>query len=112
MSVKWGYTRDLISEPLICVRVRVTDLSSHLQNGCHRPSDEGREVRHASVMLTEHTSTTCNHSLLNLAMVNFPCGPPHRPYLVPRRPSGLSSQLKIWQHDKLQLYRNAPSYSE
>ena len=91
---------------------RVFTPAERVKNGCHRPSVEGREVRHASAMLTEHTSTTCNHSCLNLAMVNFPCGPPRRPYLVPRRPSGLSSQLKIRQHDKLQLYRSTPSYSE
>ena len=96
----------------MCVQVRVTDLSSHLQNGCHRPSDEGRGVKHASVMVTEGIGTTCNHSWLTLGVVDFPLGPPRGRSGPSRRPSGLSSQLKIRRQDELQLYRRIPSCSE
>ena len=98
--------------PGMCVRVRVTDLSSHLQNGCHRPSDEGRGVKHASVMVTEGIGTTCNHSWLTLGVVDFPLGPPRGRSGPSRRPSGLSSQLKIRRQDELQLYRSVPSCLE
>ena len=96
----------------MCVQVRVTDLSSHLQNGCHRPSDEGRGVKHASVMVTEGIGTTCNHSWLTLGVVDFPLGPPRGRSGPSRRPSGLSSQLKIRRQDELQLYRSVPSCLE
>ena len=71
----------------------VTDLSSHLQNGCHRSSGEGTGVKHASVMITEDIGTTCIHSWLTFGVVDFSLGPP-RGRSGPSRPLSLAGTLR------------------
>ena len=65
-------------------------------------------------MITEDIGTTCIHSWLTFGVVDFSLGPPRGRSGPSRRPSGLSSQLKIRLQDDLQLSIEAhhPAQSE